>query len=47
VQILLFNVFVNLIAGAVFGLLKKATYYVVGKIQKKKNDATFPKDHRS
>ena len=42
----LFNVFVNVIAGAILGLLKKVTYYVIGKIQKKKNDDPS-KEHRS
>ena len=43
---LILNVFAGVIANAVFGLLKKFTYRVIGKIQKRKNDDP-PKAHRS
>ena len=44
--VFLYNVFVKVVAGVVVELLKKVTYFTVGKMQKKKNDGQS-KDHRS
>jgi len=42
----LINVFVGVTVWTICRAIEKVTYYIIKKIQKRKNDAP-PKDHRS
>ena len=42
----LLKVFVGVVVWTICKAIEKITYYIIGKIQKKKNDA-HSKDHRS